>query len=237
MNLKNRPISVKKWGLIDYQTAWEQQEVLLNEIIVLKIANRKLDKLSQKPTPSYLLFCEHPPVYTLGKSGSSVHLLASKAVLQEQGVALVYTNRGGSITYHGPGQVMLYPILDLENYFTDIHRYLRLLEEAVIATLQNFGLNGGRVAGFTGVWINYEVRQQARKICAIGVKISQWVTMHGLALNVNPDLSYFDYIIPCGIPDSIVTSMAAELGWQPDMEAVADRLQGHMVRLLSDGSN
>ena len=232
MSLKNKQFSVKKWGLIDYQTAWERQEALLNEIIVLKLANRKLDKLSQKPTPNYLLFCEHPPVYTLGKSGAKAHLLASEAMLQEQGVAFVHTNRGGDITYHGPGQIVLYPILDLENFFTDIHRYLRLLEEAVIATLQDFGLDSGRVTGFTGVWMDYEDRQQARKICAIGVRISRWVAMHGLALNVNPDLSYFDHIVPCGIPDRGVTSMAAELEYQLDMQAVADRLQGHMIRLL-----
>lgn len=232
MSLKNKQFSVKKWGLIDYQTAWERQEALLNEIIVLKLANRKLDKLSQKPTPNYLLFCEHPPVYTLGKSGAKAHLLASEAMLQEQGVAFVHTNRGGDITYHGPGQIVLYPILDLENFFTDIHRYLRLLEEAVLATLQDFGLLGGRIQGFTGVWLHHEDSRKACKLCAIGVRTSRWVTMHGLALNVNTDLSYFDQIVPCGLQDKKVTSMAAALGTQQDLEAVAQSLKQHIIRLF-----
>lgn len=229
---KNKQVLIKNWGLIAYQTAWRWQEVLHNEIIALKIANSKLAEPSPKPTPSYLIFCEHPPVYTLGKSGLDAHLLASEETLQAAGLALVRTNRGGDITYHGPGQLVLYPILDLENFFTDIHRYLRLLEEVVIATLRDFGLDGGRVAGRTGVWMDYEGGGKARKICAIGVRMSRWVTMHGLALNVYPDLRYFDCIVPCGIADSGVTSMAAELGVQPAMQAVTDRLQEHMVGLL-----
>ena len=232
MSLKNKQFSVKKWGLIDYQTAWERQEALLNEIIVLKLANRKLDKLSQKPTPNYLLFCEHPPVYTLGKSGAKAHLLASEAMLQEQGVAFVHTNRGGDITYHGPGQIVLYPILDLENFFSDIHHYLRLLEEAVIAMLKDFGLLGGRIHGLTGVWLDHEDERKAAKLCAIGVRASRWVTMHGLALNVNTDLSYFDQIVPCGLQDKKVTSMAAALETRQDPQAVAQRLEKHMLRLF-----
>lgn len=229
---KNKQVLIKNWGFIAYQAAWHRQEALHNAIVALKIANRKLAAPSPKASPNYLVFCEHPPVYTLGKSGLNAHLLASEETLQAAGVALVRTNRGGAITYHGPGQLVVYPILDLENFFTDIHRYLRLLEEVVIATLQDFGLDGGRVTGRTGVWMDYEEGKKARKICAIGVRISRWVTMHGLALNVYPDLRYFDRIVPCGIADSGVTSMAAELGVQPAMQAVTDRLQEHMVGLL-----
>jgi len=232
MNLKNKQVYIKHWGMVDYQTAWAWQKDLHDEIVALKVANRKLGKSSQKLTPNYLIFCEHPPVYTLGKRGTNAHLLASEALLQQEGIALVHTNRGGDITYHGPGQLILYPVVDLENFFTDIHRYLRLLEEAVIATLQDFSLDSGRVTGLTGVWIDYQNRQKARKICAIGVRISRWVTMHGLALNVHPDLHYFDHIVPCGIVDSQVTSMAAELGTQPTLQAVANRLQKHMICLL-----
>lgn len=232
MDSKNKQVTVKSLGSIAYQEAWDMQEVLFNEIVAVKLENRKPDTAHPKLTPNYLLFCEHPHVYTLGKSGTAAHLLAGEATLQAQGVDFYATNRGGDITYHGPGQLVVYPILDLENFFTDIHRYLRLLEEAVIATLKDFGLLGGRVQGFTGVWLHHEDSLKACKLCAIGVRISRWVTMHGLALNVNTDLSYFEQIFPCGLQDKKVTSMAAALGASQDLKAVAQSLEQHMLRLF-----
>ncbi len=230
MHSLNKQIDIQHWGLIDYVTALKRQEALQQAIIDIKIANNQ--RGTHHPTPNYLVFCEHPHVYTLGKSGKIAHLLASDALLQEKKATLVYTNRGGDITYHGPGQLVLYPILDLENFFTDIYAYLRLLEEAVIATLQDFNLPSGRIEGLTGVWIDHQEPSKARKVCAMGIRISRWVTTHGLALNVHPDLSYFDYIVPCGIPASQVTSMSLELGWQPTIQQVAQHLQKHMLRLL-----
>lgn len=232
MRSPNKQVSIKQLGCLPYQEAWDVQEALFNEIVSIKLENRKLDKPYQKITPNYLLFCEHPHVYTLGKGGNSAHLLASEAMLQAQGVALYTTNRGGDITYHGPGQLVVYPILDLENFFTDIHRYLRLLEEAVIATLNDFELLGARIPGLTGVWIDHQDQQRVRKVCAMGVRTSRWVTMHGLALNINTDLSYFDQIVPCGIQDKRVTSMAAALGTQQDLQTVAQSLEQHMARLF-----
>jgi lipoyl(octanoyl) transferase len=229
---KNKKVSIKQLGRLAYQEAWDIQEEVFNEIVSIKLENRKLDKGHQKLTPNYLLFCEHPHVYTLGKSGSTAHLLASESMLQTQGVSLYATNRGGDITYHGPGQLVVYPILDLENFFTDIHRYLRCLEEAVIATLNDFGLLGTRVPGLTGVWLDHQDQQPICKVCAIGVRTSRWVTMHGLALNINTDLSYFDQIIPCGIQDRKVTSMAAALGTQQNLPIVAQNLEQHMMRLF-----
>jgi lipoyl(octanoyl) transferase len=229
---QNKQVAIKHLGRKAYQEAWAIQEVLFNEIVTIKLENRKLDASHQKLTPNYLLFCEHPPVYTLGKSSTTAHLLASETTLQAQGVAFYATNRGGDITYHGPGQLVVYPILDLENFFMDIHRYLRLLEEVVIATLEDFGLSGGRIQGLTGVWIDHEDGPRAQKVCAIGVRTSRWVTMHGLALNVNTDLSYFDQIIPCGIQDKKVTSMAVLLGVQQDVQTVAQSLEQHIIRLF-----
>jgi lipoyl(octanoyl) transferase len=230
MHSLNKQVYIQNWGLIDYSTAFKQQEGLQKTIIEIKIANSQ--QVNLRPTPNYLVFCEHPHVYTLGKSGTKDHLLVNEAVLQEKQAAFFYTNRGGDMTYHGPGQLVLYPILDLENFFTDISRYLRLLEEAVIATLQDFNLPSGRIKGLTGVWIDPYDPQKARKICAIGIRLSKWVTIHGLALNVHPDLSYFEHIVPCGIPASKVTSMAIELGYQTSIQQVAENLQAHMVRLL-----
>ena len=219
--------------MVDYQAACEQQESLLRKIILLKQANSQVDKYRQQPTPNYLLFCEHPPVYTLGKGSNSANLLTNETILQHKGIPLIHTNRGGDITYHGPGQIVVYPIIDLENFFMDIHRYLRLLEEGVIATLQNFGLASRRLIGYTGVWIGHQDNAQARKICAIGVRLRRWVTMHGLALNVNTDLRYFEHIRPCGIPNSQITSIKIELGLAVTMSTVIDKLQGHMIRLLA----
>jgi lipoyl(octanoyl) transferase len=232
MGHKNKQVAIKHLGRKAYQEVWTIQEALFDEIVSTKLENRKSDASHQKLTPNYLLFCEHPHVYTLGRSGASAHLLASEATLQAQGVAFYSTNRGGDITYHGPGQLVVYPILDLENFFMDIHRYLRLLEEAVIATLKDFGLWGGRIGGLTGVWIDHEDDLRAQKVCAVGVRISRWVTMHGLALNINTDLSYFDQIIPCGIQDKKVTSMATVLGAQQDLQIVAQNLEQHIIRLF-----
>jgi lipoyl(octanoyl) transferase len=229
---QNKQVAIKQLGRKSYQEAWDIQETLFNEIVSIKLENRKLDAPCKKLTPNYLLFCEHPHVYTLGKSGTTAHLLTSEAALQAQGITFHVTNRGGDITYHGPGQLVVYPILDLENFFTDIHRYLRFLEEAVIATLNDFGLFGARVQGLTGVWIDHEDGPKAQKVCAVGVRTSRWVTMHGLALNVNTDLSYFDHIIPCGIQDKKATAMAAALGAQQDLQTVAQILEQHIIRLF-----
>ncbi|XWN34860.1 MAG: lipoyl(octanoyl) transferase LipB [Roseivirga sp.] len=232
MHVPNKQTWVRKLGLITYQAALEVQTACFDELIATKLESRR-NAAVPSPTSNYLLFCEHPHVYTLGKSGDLAHLLASQTTLQAQGIALHHTNRGGDITYHGPGQLVVYPILDLENFFTDIHRYLRLLEEAVMATLQDFGLAAGRIQGLTGVWLDPEDRSKASKLCAIGVRTSRWVTMHGLALNVNTDLSYFNQIVPCGLPDKPVTSMAAALGAQQYLPAVAQSLEQHLARLFA----
>ena len=179
----------------------------------------------QMLTDNYLLFCEHPHVFTLGKSGNEHNLLIKKEDLASISASYYPINRGGDITYHGPGQLVGYPIIDLENFFTDIHKYMRLLEEAVIQTLLEFGISAGRIDGLTGVWIDHDRGSQARKICALGVKTSRWVTMHGFALNVNTELQYFNYIVPCGINDKAVTSMSQELGQEVDIAAVKKNLK------------
>jgi lipoyl(octanoyl) transferase len=233
MNVKiNRQTEVRYLGLIDYQQAWDYQEVLFAEIVAVKVANRALPPDAQQPTPNYLLFCEHPHVYTLGKSGKADHLLLGEERLREVQATFYKINRGGDITYHGPGQLVGYPILDLDNFFTDIHRYMRTLEEGIIRTLAYYGITAGRIEGLTGVWLDHEAQQNPRKICAMGVKASRWVTMHGFALNVNTDLAYFGHIVPCGIDDKAVTSMQQELGNPVDMQQVTDRLQGHLAELF-----
>lgn len=209
-------------GLIDYKEAWDYQEKLFKENIDLKIRIRNGE--TDLETKNYLLFCEHPHVYTLGKSGSEENLLLKEAELSEKGASYYKINRGGDITYHGPGQLVAYPIFDLDQFFTDIHKYMRYLEEAVIATLEHFGIKSGRVDGLTGVWIEGDT-PRARKICAMGVKSSRWVTMHGIGFNVNSDLNYFSHIIPCGIDDKAVTSMQQELGQPLDMAEVASILK------------
>ena len=226
----NRTVRFRHLGLIDYQQAWDYQETLFARTVRLKVENRKQDE--PQVTPNYLLFCQHPHVYTLGKSGRPEHLLLSEDELVAKKARFYKINRGGDITYHGPGQVVGYPILDLDNFFTDIHRYLRLLEEAVIRTLADYGLSAGRISGLTGVWIDYEQQTNPRKICAMGVKASRWVTMHGFALNVNTDLRYFNYIVPCGIPDKAVTSLANELGQLQDITLVEARLRHHLAELF-----
>ncbi len=215
-------------GLKDYKEAWDYQEKIFKETVDRKIENRKLPDSEQVPTTNHLIFCYHPHVYTLGKSGDENHLLANEHFLAEKGASFYRINRGGDITYHGPGQIVGYPILDLDHFFTDIHKYLRFLEEAVIRTLADYGIAAGRIDGLTGVWLDVEKDREARKICALGVKTSRWVTMHGFAFNVNTDLEYFKYIVPCGIPDRPVTSLSKELGREVDIAEVESRLKKHL---------
>jgi len=233
MDLKiNKKTKFIDLGLIDYKEGWDYQEKLFLEVVNLKIANRSLEPEAQKETPNYLIFCSHPHVYTLGKSGDQNHLLLDDSGLSEKEATFYKINRGGDITYHGPGQLVGYPILDLDNFFTDIHKYLRYLEEAVILTLADYGVVGGRIEGLTGVWIDFEDKVNARKICALGVKTSRWVTMHGFAFNVHTDLSYFNNIIPCGIDDKAVTSLEKELGKKPDLVEVEEKLKLHLATLF-----
>jgi lipoyl(octanoyl) transferase len=228
----NRRTTFTDLGLIDYQQAWDYQTDLFNKALAIKSSNRNLPNHKQLPTNNYLLFCEHPHVFTLGKSGDESNLVIKKENLSSIQASYFHINRGGDITYHGPGQLVAYPILDLENFFTDIHKYMRLLEDAVIQTMAEFGIEGGRIQGLTGVWVNSEDPINARKICAMGVKMSRWVTMHGLALNVNSDLNYFKYIVPCGITDKAVTSMEKELGGKVEMDKVKEILQTKLVTLF-----
>tara|TARA_B100000768_G_scaffold63317_1_gene61284 strand:- start:195 stop:887 length:693 start_codon:yes stop_codon:yes gene_type:complete len=216
-------------GHIDYKQAWDYQEKLFDQIIAIKRQNRGEE--TNLETQSYLLFCEHPHVYTLGKSGDEKNLLVNEEYLKSRGATFYKINRGGDITYHGPGQIVGYPILDLENFFTDIHKYLRFLEEAVILTLADYGIESGRSDGETGVWLESGT-ENARKICALGVRSSRWVTMHGFAFNVNPDLDYFGNIIPCGIVDKSVTSMQQELGKKVDIQEVRDKLKVHLATIF-----
>lgn len=204
----NKQIIVKDLGHKDYKETWDYQESLFEEIVELKRKNRAEN--TDLPTPNYFLFVEHPHVYTLGKSGHIENLLIDEAALAKKGATFYKINRGGDITYHGPGQIVGYPIIDLENFFTDIHKYLRSLEEVIIRTLADYGIKGERSEGETGVWLDVGT-PFARKICAMGVRASRWVTMHGFALNVNTDLGYFDNIIPCGIRGKAVTSLNVEL--------------------------
>jgi lipoyl(octanoyl) transferase len=226
----NKQIQLFDLGNKDYKTTWEYQEELFKGIVDLKIQNRK-DETSLL-TPNYFLFVEHPHVYTLGKSGDLSNLLLSEKQLEAKGATFYKINRGGDITYHGPGQLVGYPILDLENFFTDIHKYLRLLEEAIILTLDEYGLSSGRSEGETGVWLGVGT-PFARKICAMGVRASRWVTMHGFALNVNADLGYFDNIIPCGIRGKAVTSLNVELGVEiVDEDQVKAKILSHFAQLF-----
>ena len=216
-------------GLKDYKDTWEYQEQLFKGIVDIKLQNRR-ENLDQETT-SYLLFVEHPHVYTLGKSGDLSNLLLNEEQLKEKDATFYKINRGGDITYHGPGQIVGYPLLDLDNFFTDIHKYLRFLEEVMIKTLEEFGIKAGRSKGETGVWLDAET-PFARKICALGVRTSRWVTMHGFALNVNTDLGYFDHIIPCGIQGKAVTSMKAELQKELSINAVKKSILKHFSALF-----
>ena len=230
--MQNKVVEFRHLGLLDYQKALDYQEKLFKKTIDLKIKNLNQPPDAQEITPNYLLFLYHPHVYTLGKSGKEDHLLLDKEGLLEKEATYHRISRGGDITYHGPGQIVGYPILDLDNFFTDIHKYLRFLEEAVIRTLASYDMVTGRIEGLTGVWLDVNDPQKARKICAFGVKSSRWVTMHGLALNVNVDLEYFKNIIPCGIDDKAVTSMHQELGRLIALNEVEERLRQHISELF-----
>jgi lipoyl(octanoyl) transferase len=225
----NRKTKFIDLGLVDYQQAWDYQTELFNQILSIKSDNRTRDQ--QQPTDNYLIFCEHPHVYTLGKSGESSNLLIPINDLGSINATYYHINRGGDITYHGPGQIVVYPVIDMENFFTDIHQYMRLLEEVIIQTLKEFNVQAGRIAGLTGVWIDFE-KINARKIAALGVKTSRWVTMHGLALNVNSQLDYFNNIIACGIADKEVTSLDKELGKSQDIKEVKTILKEKLAELF-----
>ncbi|QBA64931.1 lipoyl(octanoyl) transferase LipB [Muriicola soli] len=226
----NKHVAIQDLGFKDYKETWDYQEQLFQAVVDQKIRNRR--EGTTRPTPNHFLFVEHPHVYTLGKSGDMENLLVDEKQLAGRGATFYKINRGGDITYHGPGQIVGYPILDLDNFFTDIHKYLRLLEEMVILTLADYGLKGERSEGETGVWLDVGT-PFARKICAMGVRASRWVTMHGFALNVNTDLSYFDLMIPCGIKGKGVTSLNVELGRPSmDMQEVKQKLLGHFCELF-----
>jgi lipoyl(octanoyl) transferase len=217
---------------MDYKECWNYQETLFNETVALKIANRNAESHLHVPTKNHLLFVEHPNVYTLGKSGNAEHLLINETQLEEKKATYYKINRGGDITYHGPGQLVGYPILDLDYFFTDIHKYLRLLEETIILTLDEYGIKSGRSKGETGVWLDEDNVFKARKICAMGVRCSRWVTMHGWGFNVNSNLDYFKNIIPCGIQDKAVTSLNQELGYDVDLNDVKQKLKNHFSKLF-----
>ncbi len=213
-------VSFRDLGLAPYKETWDFQEELFERNVQRKLENRSEGKADGEGTEDVLLFVEHPHVYTLGKSGDAFHLLVSEEKLKEIGATYYPINRGGDITYHGPGQIVGYPLLDLEHFFTDIHKYMRYLEEAIIRTIAHYGIVGGRIDGLTGVWLDIDDPKKARKIAALGVKCSRWLTMHGFAFNVNTDLNYFNHIVPCGITDKKVTSLSNELGHEMDMDEV-----------------
>ena len=219
----------KDIGLIEYKEAWLFQEKFFNEILEIKSKNR--NEGSEITTKNHLIFCEHPHVYTLGNSGNKENLLVNEEYLKSRGASFYKTNRGGDITYHGPGQIVGYPIFDLDNFFNDIGKYLRFLEEVIILTLKEYGLSGERSKGETGVWLDVG-KPTARKICAMGVKTSRWVSMHGFAFNLNTDLSYFENIIPCGINDKKVTSLEKEIGHKIDIDHAKTLLKSNLERVF-----
>ncbi len=225
----NKKVQLQDLGRKDYKETWDQQEQLFKQVLDIKIKNRRED--AGLETPNHFLFVEHDHVYTLGKSGDLENLLANEALLKKIGATFYKINRGGDITYHGPGQIVGYPILDLENFFTDIHKYLRLLEEVFIKILADYGIKGERSDGETGVWLDVGT-PFARKICAMGVRASRWVTMHGFAFNVNTDLGYFDHIIPCGIDDKAVTSLASELKRPIDESEIKEKIKIYFSELF-----
>jgi lipoyl(octanoyl) transferase len=226
-------VHFQDWGLKDYQSAWDLQEGFFKELVDKKFAQRLNPESTQKEIlNNYLIFCEHPHVYTLGKSGKKENLLLNEEELKQVSASYFPINRGGDITYHGPGQLVGYPIFDLEQFFTDIHKYLRFLEEAIILTLAEYGIIGDRYEGYTGVWIDPD-KPSARKICAMGVRCSRWITMHGFAFNINTDLNYFKHIIPCGIDDKDVTSMERELGHKVNFDEVSAKLKANIAKQFS----
>lgn len=234
-------VEFRDLGMMDYKTAWDYQEKLLQENVriksiahnhELKVPLQKPTANCQLPTINYLLFVEHPPVYTLGKSGKMEHVLINDEERKQQGIEFFHTNRGGDITFHGPQQIVGYPVLDLEKFYTDIGRYLRELEEVIILTLKEYGIIAGRSAGETGVWIDAATKGKERKICAMGVRCSRWITMHGFALNVNTDLNYFNNIIPCGIQNKKITSVKEELGKEIAVEEVKNKLKKNFEKVF-----
>ena len=232
-------VVVEDLGRLDYKSAWDYQDSLLKENVKVKSVIHSPQPTAgdssvnpETPTQHYLLFVEHPPVYTLGKSGKMEHVLISDEQRQQRGIEFYHTNRGGDITFHGPEQIVGYPILDLEKFYTDIGRYLRELEEVIILTLSEYGIASGRSAGETGVWIDASVKGRERKICAMGVRCSRWVTMHGFALNVNTDLSYFNHIVPCGIQNKKVTSLKEELGHEVPVAEVKEKLKRNFEKVF-----
>ena len=228
----SRDVIVEDLSKIDYKSAWDYQEKIFTSLVNNKIGNREKSPEEQNIPNHYFLLCEHPPVFTLGKSGSMKNLLVNQDTLNEKQISFFKINRGGDITFHGPGQIVGYPILDLDYFFTDIGKYLRLIEETIILTLAEYGLKAGRSKGETGVWLEPESPSRARKICAIGVRSSRWVTMHGFAFNINTDLAYFDLIIPCGIQGKQVTSLQKELGRTIDMSEVKEKIIKHFSELF-----
>lgn len=231
-----KKVVFQDWGRVPYQEAWDRQTNLHQQLVQTKLQNRDKIKAGQLPTTQqhYLIFCEHPPVYTLGKSGSLDHLLLNEQQLKDQGFEFFKINRGGDITYHGPGQIVGYPIFDMDEFFTDVHKYVRFLEEAVMRMLATYDIESYREDGYTGVWLQPKNGLPKRKICAIGVHLSRWVTMHGFALNVNPSLEHFGNIVPCGIndQDKDVTSMAKEVGRFLEVEEVKERLKQELANLF-----
>ena len=237
--MEKQKVLFRDLGIMDYKEAWDYQEALLKQNLAAKavVANEPLahglDAADQRPTTNYLLFVEHPPVYTLGKSGKMENVLIGDKEREEKGIAFFQTNRGGDITFHGPEQMVGYPILDLEKFYTDIGRYLRELEEVIILTLAEYGITAGRSAGETGVWIDAAIKGKERKICAMGVRCSRWITMHGFALNVNTDLSYFNYIVPCGIQNKKVTSIKEELGHAVGISEVKEKIRKNFEKVFN----
>jgi len=219
--IQNKTVRFHSLGTVAYSDAWDYQTSLFEKTLEIKTRNRNAALEEQQATDNYLLFCEHPHVYTLGKSGKESNLLLRDEELSAIQATYYHINRGGDITYHGPGQIVGYPIFDLDNFFTDIHKYMRALEEIIIRTVGDYGVSAGRIKGLTGVWVDHENEAAARKICAFGVRASRWVTMHGFALNVNTDLNYFNHIIPCGISDKAVTSLQQETGQKIPMGDVS----------------
>jgi len=238
--MEKQIVEFRDLGRMDYKTAWDYQDVLMKENLEVKAIGNRQSAIaneenvnSQRSTNNYLLFVEHPPVYTLGKSGKMENVLIDEEQRREKRIEFYQTNRGGDITFHGPEQIVGYPILDLEKFYTDIGRYLRDLEEVVILTLAEYNIPSGRSAGETGVWIDADLKGKERKICAMGVRCSRWITMHGFALNVNTDLSYFNHIIPCGIQNKKVTSIKEELGRDVPVEEVKERLKKNFAKVFN----
>ena len=233
--MQRQVVCYRDLGQMDYKTAWDYQETLLQQNVLIKSAAKGFTSPmnGERSTTNHLLFVEHPPVYTLGKSGKIENILINEQQRNERGIQFFNTNRGGDITFHGPAQIVGYPILDLEKFYTDIGRYLRELEEVIILTLQEYSIRGGRSKGETGVWIDAANKGKERKICAMGVRCSRWITMHGFALNVNTDLDYFNHIIPCGIQNKKVTSMKEELRQEIDMHEAKEKLKRNFEKVFN----